>query len=345
MKALVKYEKGRHKVRLMECEAPHAGAGQVRIKVAYAGICGTDLHIYEEDGGYKNDPPVILGHELSGIVDEVGPGCKEELLGKAVVSETYFITCGKCFFCKTGRKNLCAQRKSIGSGVNGAMAEYIVVPADNIHLIPEGIGLKEAAMTEPMACCAQAVLEKGNVIAGSRVLITGPGAIGLMCMQFAVQCGGRVLVAGTEKDAKRLELAKSLGAEAVAYSDRPDSMKTLMSMLGENGADIVFECSGAGAAINMGLELVRKGGRFVQVGLTGKSTTLDMNLITLKELELFGTFAQKPVWWTRCLELVEQGKVTAAPLIEEPMPLERWKEAFEGFASGTGMKYMLDLSL
>ena len=341
MKAIVKYESGPYKVKVMNRSIPMPSFGQVRIKVQYAGICGTDIHIYKEDGGYKSNPPVTLGHEFSGIVDAVGEGVEGSLLGKKVISETYFVTCGNCFYCQSGRKNLCPQRLSVGSGVDGAMAEYVVVPVKNIHFIPENVTLKEAAMTEPLACCVQAVLEKGCIKAGDMVLITGPGAIGLMCLQLAVVSGARVIMAGMKKDKKRLQLAMELGAEKVVYSDEEGAVELLRGSLGKFGADIAFECSGSGAAINMVLDLVRKGGRYVQVGLTGKPTTLDMNKITLNEIDVAGTFAQKTIWWIRALELLSNKKVRLEPLISDVRPLEQWEEAFELYEKGEGLKFLL----
>ncbi|MCI9297359.1 MAG: alcohol dehydrogenase catalytic domain-containing protein [Lachnospiraceae bacterium] len=342
MKAIINYENGSRKVSYMEADTPEPAAGQVRIKVAYCGICGTDLHIFEGDGGYPTKPPVILGHEVSGVVEAVGEGADPSWLGKRVVSETYYHTCGRCMYCRSGHGNLCPEKKSIGSAVNGGMAEYVIVPEKNLHPIPEGISLREAAMTEPLACCVQGVLEFGNICPGDRVLITGPGAIGLMCLQVAVSAGAVVIVAGTAVDKERLELAKELGAAETVYSDRPDAGEKIAAFCAPFGADIVFDCSGAGAAINMGLHVIRKGGRYVQVGLTGKPVELDMNLITLKELSVMGTYAQKPQWWVKALDLVERGEVKLEPLISDVYPLEEWKKAFDGYRHKTGFKYLLE---
>lgn len=341
MRALVKYEQGPQKVQLMERPIPPPGEGQVRIQVCYAGICGTDIHIYRDDGGYATRPPVILGHEFSGVVESVGPGVDPALVGRKVVSETYFITCGHCFYCQTGKPNLCLEKKSIGSGVDGAMAEFVVVPRHNLHLLPPEVDLKEAALTEPLACCVQAVEEMAGIRPGDRVLITGPGAIGLMCLQLAVLAGGRVAMAGMERDRDRLELALELGAEAVFYSDRPGGVEKMAEHFAPFGPDVVLECSGAGPAIQMDLALIRKGGRYVQVGLTGATTPVDMNLVTLKELTLHGTYAQKPVWWTRALELMGAGKLSLAGLVSDVKPLEEWEEAFHQYARGEGLKFLL----
>ena len=341
MKAVVNYENGAKKVRLMEVEPPLPQAGQVRIRVSYCGICGTDIHIFSGDGGYPTNPPVTMGHELSGVVESVGAGVDPAWIGQRVVSETYYHTCGVCPYCQTGHKNLCPEKQSIGSAVNGAMAELVVVPAKNLHRIPQGVSMEEAAMTEPLACCAQGVLEFGGLRPGDKVLITGPGAIGLMCLQLAVSAGARVVMAGTQVDAERLELAKELGACAAVFSDQPDAEEQLAALCPPYGPDVVFDCSGAGPAIQMGLRAVRKGGRYVQVGLTGRPTTLDMNLITLKELIVHGTYAQKTEWWIRSLELLEQKKISLKPLISNIYRLEDWEQAFDGYIRKIGLKYLL----
>lgn len=341
MRAVVNYDKGPKKVKVMDVEIPVPAPGQVRIKVAYAGVCGTDIHIYTDDGGYPTKPPVTLGHEFSGVVESVGEDVDESLVGKRVISETYYHTCGKCIYCQSGHKNLCPEKASIGSAVNGAMADYVVVPAKNVHPVPENVTLKEAAMTEPLACCARAILGLAEIVPGDTVLITGPGTIGLMCLQLAEDCGGKVIVAGTKRDKERLELALKLGADAIFYTDEADAKEQAARLAPPYGPDVVVDCSGAGPAIVFGLEVIRKGGRFVQVGLTGRETMLDMNLLTLKELKVLGSYAQNTEWFLRSLELMQQGKVNLQDLISPPYELEDWEAAFQGHISGTGYKFML----
>lgn len=343
MKALVKYEAGSYKVKVMEVKKKEPGADQVRIKVSYAGICGTDVHILKDDGSYSSNPPITLGHELSGIIDMVGENVDSGLIGKRVVSETYYVTCGKCFYCKTGRNNLCAQRKSIGSGVDGAMAECVIVPLKNIHILPDSISQKVAAMTEPFTCCVQAVLEKSKINPKDKVLIAGPGSIGLMCMQVVKLFGAQVTVIGLSSDKERLELAEKLGADTVLYADSKDIGEQIQKECGVNGPDIIFECSGAGSSINLCLEMIRKGGRFVQVGLTGRPTEINMNLVTLKEIELYGTFATKSVWWDKAIDILSEGKVRLEPLISEVTLLDDWDKAFDLAIKGEGFKHMLSL--
>lgn len=343
MKAVVNYDKGPKKVKIMDMPMPVPAAGQVRIKVSYAGVCGTDIHIYTDDGGFPTIPPVTLGHEFSGVVESVGEGVDPGYVGKRVMAETYYHTCGTCMYCRSGLRNLCPERRSIGSAENGAMAEYVVVPVKNVHVLPDNVTLVEAAMTEPLACCARAILGLAGIVPGDTVLIVGPGTIGLMCMQLAKLCGGRVLVAGTQRDEKRLELAQKLGADEIIYSDRPDARDKVLELAPPFGPDVVADCSGAGPGIQFGLDVIRKGGRYVQVGLTSKPMQINMNQITLKELSFFGSNAQNTEWFVRSLELMRLGKINLKELLSTPYEFEDWETAFQAHIAGVGYKHVLKI--
>lgn len=343
MKAILNYAKQKNAVKVAQVEKPEPAPGQVRIRSAYAGVCGTDIHIYLNDGGYPTNPPVILGHEFSGVVDAVGQGVDEHRINQRVVSETYYHTCGKCYYCQSGNKNLCPEKKSIGSAVNGAMAEYVVVPEKNLHVIPKNVSMAEAAMTEPLACCAQAVLKFANIKPADTVLITGPGTIGLMCLQLAKRCGGRVIVGGTARDKTRLELAKTLGADEILFTDQKDAKKTLYSFCPQYEPDVAMDCSGAGAAIQFDLDVLRKGGNFVQVGLTAHDISIDWNLITLKQLRVYGSYAQNTEWFSRSLTMLERGEINLKPLITKPFEMERFEEAFQGHINGNGFKFLIKI--
>jgi L-iditol 2-dehydrogenase len=157
MKALLKMAKGKGNVEIMEVEEPEVSAGQVKIKVSVGGICGTDIKIREDMAPYF--PPVILCHEFSGIIEDVGEGVKGFQRGDRVISETAQVICGKCYFCKSGNFMMCPNRRSIGYGVDGAFAEYIVVREGIVHKIPEGVSMEEAALCEPLAVAVHAVFD------------------------------------------------------------------------------------------------------------------------------------------------------------------------------------------
>lgn len=340
MKAVVKNREEKHQVSLQDVDIPSLKKGEVLLKVGAAGICGTDIHIYE-DGSYPIQPPVTLGHEISGTVVKTADDVGNVQTGDRVVSETYYSTCKTCEYCISGHKNLCEHRVSIGSGVNGGMAEYIAVPAENIHRIPDSICFEEAAMTEPLACCVQAVFEYADLKPEDCVLISGPGTIGLLCVQLIQLFGCKVIVMGTRIDTERLRLAQKFGAEKIIYSDEEHAVSEVKKFCKGRGADVSFDCSGAGKAVQFCIQSLRKGGTHIQVGLTAKPVVIDMNDLALREICIKGTFAQKPIWWERSLQLIEDKKIDLAPLITRIHKLEDWKEGFQDVIEGKGLKHIL----
>ena len=225
MIAVRKLARGVGNIELQDVPEPHAGDGQVVIEVDSAGICGTDLHIYLDE--FETKPPVTIGHELAGVIVELGKDVEGWTVGDRVTTETYFSTCGHCLDCRRGRRNLCLHRRSIGSKENGAFAQYLLTPASNLHRVPEGLDLESAALTEPLACTVHGVLETAGVCAGDNVVLTGPGPIGLLAMQLAKVAGATVVMLGTNLDVERLRLAKKLGADGVVNVQEDDESSKL----------------------------------------------------------------------------------------------------------------------
>ena len=337
MKGVVKYARGVGNVELRDVSEPEADAGQVKIEVKACGVCGTDLHIYHDE--YPSNPPVVLGHELAGVVVACGAGVSDFAPGDRVTTRTYYVTCGKCQYCRTGRDNLCYSRLSIGSGVNGGMAKYVVVPERNVFRLPDNVSFLAGALSEPLSCTVHAVLLTNRPSPGENVLLTGPGAIGLLALQLVKVSGARATMIGTPADALRLELARRLGADEVVLTDQVDS---LLERHRNGGFDAAIECSGAPGGIETALRLVRKGGRYTQVGLVGKKVPLDVDQLVYKEIEFSATFAH--VWqaWPLALALVASGAVQTEPLVSHRYPLSKWQEAFEKFASREGVKIVLE---
>jgi L-iditol 2-dehydrogenase len=339
MLALRKVATGDPHLALLEVPEPELRPGHVLLDVAAAGICGTDVHIMHDE--YRSEPPVTLGHEVAGTVAAVGDGVRGWAVGQRVVTETYFSTCGRCAHCRTGRPNLCATRRSIGSFEDGGFAPKLLTPATNLHALPEGLGFPEAALVEPLACVVRGLLELNEVRAGDRAVITGPGPIGLLALQVAKAAGARAVVLGTEADAARLELARRLGADGVLTVGAGDAHveATIEALGGE--PDVAIECSGAEPAAGLLLRLVRKAGRFVQVGLYGRPITLDMDQVCYKELRVSGSFATTPSSWHRALALAGSGTVSLAAIVGATYPLSEWARAFEAVAARTPGKVLL----
>jgi L-iditol 2-dehydrogenase len=329
LRGLTKLAPGAGNVALAERPDPVAVPGHVVLEVAGAGICGTDLHIV--DGEYETVTPVTMGHEVAGVVVEVGDGVEESWLGTRVASETYFSTCGKCAHCRSGRTNLCPERRSIGTHVDGAFAPLLHVPVTNLHRLPDWLDARAAALCEPLACVCHSLLEAGPAVQpGDDVLVTGPGPVGLLAAQVARAAGGEVHVRGTPRDARRLGEARELGLETSTTDDPAVEV------------DVVVECSGSESGMAHGLRAARRGGRYVQIGLAGKPVTLPFDLVCFHELTITSGFASTPASWTKALELVAERRVELERLVTEVVPLADWERAFAATRAADGIKFVLD---
>jgi len=336
MKALAKLAPGPGHVGLAEREGRAPGRGEVAVEVRGAGVCGTDLHILEDE--FRSFPPVTMGHEVSGVVAAVGEGVDEAWLGARVVCETFFSTCGACDWCRDGRPNLCPDRRSIGSGVDGGFAREVVVPVRNLHRIPDWLGEHAAVLAEPLACVCNCLCDPSRVNAGDDVLVIGPGPVGLLAAQVARALGGRVLLVGLPRDEARLAVARQLGLET-AYADDPEALERLRPRL---GADVVVECSGSGEGIAAGLQAARRGGRYVQVGFTGGPVSVPFDEIFFRELTVTSGFASTPRSWRRALTLIEARAVELEPLVSDVAPLAEWERVFADTRAGRGIKHVFD---
>ena len=319
-------------VELTERPEPVVRPGHVVLEVVGAGICGTDLHIWDDE--FPSEPPVTMGHEVSGVVREVGEGVNGWKAGDRVVSETYFSTCGECEWCRGGRLNLCAQRRSIGSREDGAFAPLLLVPARGLHRVPDWLEGHAASLAEPLACVCHCLLDPQVVAEGERVLVVGPGPVGLLAAQVAAACGGDVHVRGAEHDVARLAKARELELEtSTVGEDAPEDF------------DVVVDCSGAAAGIAFALESAARGGRYVQVGLAGKPVAIPFDLVCYRELTVTSGNASTPRSWRRALQLITEHRVVLKPLVTEIVPLSEWERAFAATREGAGIKYVLDPSL
>ncbi|MGL4490691.1 MAG: alcohol dehydrogenase catalytic domain-containing protein [Rhizobiaceae bacterium] len=316
---------------LVERPEPKAEPGYVVLEVAAVGVCGTDVHIYK--GEYKVVPTVTIGHEVCGVVSSVGQGVDESWIGRRVVSETFYATCGTCMYCRGGKPNMCGNRKSIGTHVNGAMAPRVAVPVKGIHEPPVNMSDAAASIAEPVACCVNSMFDDAPYIgAGDNVLVVGPGTIGIVAAQVARACGAKVTVRGTERDRLRLDLAKKLG---FAISVAGDTSR-------EESFDGVVECSGAGPGIADSLRHLRKGGHLMQMGIVGKDVTLPFDLICYRELRVTSGFASNPRSWRRAMAMLHAGQLDLEPLVSDVSPLKDWKASFEKSMAASGMKFVFD---
>jgi L-iditol 2-dehydrogenase len=329
--ALGKLGPGPEGLGLWEQTVREPADGEVTLEVIAAGICGTDLHIADDE--FPSEPPVTMGHEVTGEVVVLGGGVDSRWLGSRVAVETYYSYCEECGYCRSGSPNLCESRRSIGSREDGGFTRWLTVPARNLHRLPESVGRFAGALAEPLACVANCLFDPPVVNTGDAVLVIGPGTMGILTAQAARASGGEVIVLGLERDRPRLELAASLGlSTAVIEPGRPPEI---------GPQDVVCECSGAAAGAVLGLEMIRNRGHYVQVGIFGRPIEVPLDLVLYKELTVTSGNASTPASWRRAMRLLGDG-VQLDPLVTEVVPLHEWERAFAATRAGTGMKYVID---
>ena len=339
MRALVKVASGRGNLELREIPDPVPGPGEVVVQVAATGICGSDLHIQDDE--YKVAPPVVIGHETAGVVTAVGQGVTDVRPGDRVTSKTTISTCGHCPLCLAGRTNLCPERRFLGGHVDGGFAGYFVVPLANILPLPEAVSFDAGALTEPLACCVHGVLEVGRPAPGSLAVVSGPGPIGLLCAQVARAAGAEVIILGTGADAGRFAIARGLGFDHLVDVQAVDPAAAVGELGGGREPDLVVEAAGAASSMEGCLRLAPRGGTIVQIGLYGKPVPVALDTLVLKEIRLLGTFSSTPTSWPTALDLLARGDVRAEPLVTSKRPLADWAAAFDAARSKAEGKILL----
>lgn len=327
MTAVVKESPGPDGVVLREVPVSQVLPGLAEVQVTATGLCGTDVHVAHDEYGYE--APVVMGHEITGIVIAVGDEANSDWVGRRVSCETYFSTCETCRWCRAGRRNLCPERRSLGSYEHGGFAPSVVMPVLNLHELPAHLEPVAGVLAEPLACVTQCLLDPPVVQAGGRVLVTGPGTMGQLAAQVARALGADVTMSGLEKDAARLEVAARFG------------VSTTTEPVADGAFDVVLECSGSGAAAAVALAAVRRGGRYVQVGIFGQPITLPFDQVLYKELTVTSGFASTATSWAAAMRMIETRQVELAPLVTKQVPLADFHDALAAVERGEGLKTVL----
>lgn len=342
MKAVTKVADGFDRMEFIETPIPQAVGDKVLIKVAYTGICGSDIHTFK--GEYKNPTtPVVLGHEFSGQVVAVGEEVTTVKVGDRVTSETTFSVCGKCEYCQEKQYNLCPERKGIGTQQNGSMTEYVLAREESIHILPDNLSYEGAALSEPLACCVHAMYQKSKLDLQDKIIIIGPGPIGLLLLQIAKEIGAYVIMTGITKDQHRLELARKMGADEIIDTQKHDLAELVNDVTDGYGVDKIYDASGSIQAVNASLPLMKKGGVFVQVGLfKDKMNELDIESTIQREIEYVGSRSQNPFDWPIAIHLLAKGAINIDEMITKIYPLAEWRTAFKKVMAGDEIKVLLE---
>jgi len=323
-------------MRIEEVDIPQIGPNDVLVKIKVVGICGSDVHYYLHGraASFIVKEPLILGHECSGVIIEIGSEVENLEVGQKVVIEPGF-TCGKCRYCREGRYNLCRNVKFYGTPpYDGVFSEYAAAPSQNVYPIPEGMTFEEGALIEPLAVGMMAA-KRGSVSVDDTVAILGAGTIGQMALR-AVLARGVSETYVTDIIDYRLEYAKEAGAKAVINPKKEDLYDAINDLTSNEGVDVVIEASGAEEAVRQAFQIVRPGGRIVLVGITPSvSFEAPLSETVTKELDVLGVFRYANVFPT-AIRCVHSGKIEVKSLVTHRFPLDRILEGFETHIKKTG---------
>jgi alcohol dehydrogenase/L-iditol 2-dehydrogenase len=334
--AVINYAPEKGSVEIREITKPEIGEEDVLLEVANVGVCGSDLHQWTADHSWQVNYPVVLGHEFGGHIAETGSRVKGWKTGDRVVSETAAVINPDSPLTRKGLYNLDPDRKGFGYGVNGAMTRYVRVPARCLHHIPDELPFEQACLTEPCCVAYNAVVGNSHIRPGDRVIVLGPGTIGILCAAVAKLNGADVAVVGLETDKNRLNIAKQYGCEviigdATAWAKRKDGL----------GADTIIDAAGSSYTLKIALDLVRPGGHITKVGWGPQPFGFSLDQLVQKNITLRGSFSHNWTIWERVIGLLSNGSLNVKPIIGGVWPLTEWHEAFEKMHHGDIVKSVL----
>ncbi|MCD6406271.1 alcohol dehydrogenase catalytic domain-containing protein [Candidatus Aerophobetes bacterium] len=340
MKAAVLY--GPDDLRIEERDVPLPGPGEVLVKVRACAICGTDPKILSK--GWPSQPPYgeyIPGHEYTGEVVAVGETVDEYKVGDRIAVETHK-GCGRCVNCLRGMYTICLNygnkekgHRHYGFTANGGYAEYVVNHINVLHRLPDNVSFEEGTIATTGGTVLYGLETIGGLKGGETVVIMGPGAIGLMAVQFAKAFGAeKVILTGTRES--RLEVGRSLGADVICNVKKENVVEKILDLTGGKGADVVIECSGSMEAAEKTTDVVKRGGIILLLGIYKDRVRLDLNKVVLGNVAVYGVRGEGFRATGRVLSLLGQKKITGKPLITHTFPLTEIKEAFKTFVGRIG---------
>jgi L-iditol 2-dehydrogenase len=326
--------------RMQEREIRQAGPGEVLVRVKACGVCGTDIHIFNgESGSAEVRPPVVIGHEFSGVVEQVGEGVRTIREGDHVTIDPNR-SCGLCRYCRTGKKHLCESLSAVGVNRDGGFAEYCQVPEERCIRIDPSVPFEEAAMAEPLACCIHGI-DRAGIRAGDTVCVIGGGSIGLMMVQLARLSGASAVILSEPRDLQR-RTGLALGAILAVDPTCEDLNARIKETLGTEGVDVVIECVGRVEATEQALQVAGRGAKVLlfSVPRPGANVGLDLLSVFQKELSILGSFVN-PDTQLRAVRLLENRQVSVAPLITHRFPLDRLEEAIAMQTAAASIKVIV----
>ncbi len=343
MKAVVK-DKPELGISVMDMPKPPVRFNEVLLRVRRASICGSDIGLYGYTPAYAGFAklPIIPGHEFAGEVAEVGRDVTEFKVGDRAVAES-IVSCGHCKLCRLGQTNLCVNFKILGMHTNGGFSENASVQEKHVHHLKDNVTFREAALIEPSAVVCHGLLDVAKLEPSDFVTVLGPGPIGLLAAQVARASGSReVLVTGIPVDEKRLQLAKRLGFESINSGETNPIQRTLESTDGI-GADVAVVAAGAAEALVQACQLVRKGGKIINIGIFSKPVELPVTDLVRRQVSISGTFASTWVNYEQAIDLISSKKLNVEALVTHEYTLDEATPAFEVAMARVGCKVQFSM--
>lgn len=337
--AVVNFGPQPHSVELREIEIPSIGPDDVLMEVAAVGVCGSDLHQWTADHSWPVNYPVTLGHEFAGIVAQRGGNVKSFSEGDRVCSETAAVIDPDSPLSRIGRYNLDPSRRGFGYGVNGAMTRFVRVPSRCLHKVPDGLALRKAALTEPCCVAYSAVVTNVSIAPGDRVMVLGPGPIGILCAAIARLRGAEVAVVGLPRDSKRLNLATKFDCTPLLSDQAADWARQRDGL----GCEGIVDAAGVSATLKVAMDLVRPDGWISKVGWGKDPLGFSLDPLVQKNVTLQGSFSHTWATWERVLHLLASKALDVENIIGGFWSLEQWHDAFETMHSGEIAKSVLDI--
>lgn len=307
--------RGAGQIEVIDVDKPEPGLGEVLVQVHYCGICGTDLEAYQTG---MFEPGVIIGHEFAGEIVALGERVRGWAVGERVTADNA-LPCGRCSFCREGRPSLCQELISPGITLNGGMAEYVRLPQQVLHRLPDGVSTRQGALVEPLTIALHGV-RSSALRPGDWALVLGAGPIGLLALQCALLAGAREVMA-VEVNPTRAVLARELGAAVVLDPQRDNLAVEVASRTGGLGPQVIFVCTGSVAAFLDATSLVRRGGQILVLGLCPEPVPADFMTLVLSELDIRGSYLGHGAF-PAALDYLAKGRIRVDPLVTQEITLD-----------------------
>lgn len=338
MKAAMFYGSGQP-LRVEEVPTPEPGYGQVLVKIAACGVCHSDLHYTDHNLPTFKKPPLILGHEASGTVADLGEGVDSWSVGDRVLLPTVY-GCDNCHACRQGRENICNNSIMFGNNIDGAFAEYIAVGQDHLFSLPEELPLVESCVIADASTTPyHAVANRGRVRPGDMVAVFGCGGIGVNVVQMAAVAGGMVIAVDILDE--KLEWAKRMGAEVTINSNEVERVDKEIRRLSGGGVDVAFEAIGLPVTQEAAFASTRNGGRLVLVGYSSDRMSLNSGRTMYREMEIVGSLGCPASEYPKVIELARAGKIKVKEIVTAYYPLEEINDAFDTLRRSEGIRSVI----